>query len=298
MSRSPLPPLAAVRVFEAAARYGNFTAAASELGMTQAAVSYQIKVLEDRVGASLFHRQPRGVRVTEVGARFSDRMTASLDMIADAYAEAKGTTQGMLSVSVIPTFATNFLARRLGGFQLANPEIAVRIEVSETLVDFKASGFDIAIRGGKGGWPGLTCHRIMKTAFTPMLSPALAKSIGGVSKPEDLCKLPILAHSDPWWQLWFETAGMDKADLPEGTARNFGPQVIEANAAMAGHGVAMLTPDFFRDEIDLGLLVQPFDLTCDDGSAYWLTYPESRRNSPKIRTFRKWLDGEMARFNA
>lgn len=266
--------------------------------MTQAAVSYQIKVLEDRVGASLFHRQPRGVQVTEVGARFSDRMTASLDMIADAYAEAKGTTQGLLSVSVIPTFATNFLARRLGGFQLANPDIAVRIEVSETMVDFNASGFDIGIRGGKGDWPGLTCHKIMKTAFSPMLSPALAESIGGVQKPEDLCKLPILAHSDPWWQYWFEAAGVENAHFSGGAARNFGPQVIEANAAMAGHGVAMLTPDFFRDEIELGLLVQPFELTCDNGSAYWMTYPESRRNSPKIRAFRKWLDGEMERFNA
>ncbi|WP_299784574.1 LysR substrate-binding domain-containing protein [uncultured Roseobacter sp.] len=297
MTRSPLPPLAAIRVFEAAARYGNFTTAAAELGMTQAAVSYQIKVLEDRVGASLFHRKPRGVQVTEVGARFSDRMTASLDMIAEAYAEAKGTTQGTLSISVIPTFATNFLARRLGGFQLANPDIAVRIEVGETLVDFNASSFDVAIRGGKGNWPGLTCHKIMETAFTPMLSPALADSIGGVSDPEDLLKLPILAHSDPWWRMWFDAVGVGLANLPNRTVQNFGPQVIEANAAMAGHGVAMLTPAFFRDEVDLGLLTRPFDLTCDDGSAYWLTYPESRRNSPKIRGFRKWLDGEMASFN-
>ncbi|WP_195822295.1 LysR substrate-binding domain-containing protein [Roseobacter sp. MH60115] len=298
MTRTPLPPLAAVRVFEAAARYGNFTAAASELGMTQAAVSYQIKVLEDRVGASLFHRQPRGVQVTDVGARFSDRMTASLDMIADAYAEAKGTTQGMLAVSVIPTFATNFLARRLGRFQLANPDIAVRIEVSEALVDFNASGFDLGIRGGRGDWPGLTCHKIMKTAFTPMLSPALAASIGGVSRPEDLLKLPILALSDPWWRIWFEAAGVKAADVPDSSAQNFGSQVIEANAAIAGHGVVMLTPAFFQDEIELGLLTQPFDLTCDDGSAYWLTYPESRRNAPKIRSFRKWLEGEMATFDS
>ena len=298
MPRSPLPPLAAIRVFEAAARYGNFTAAASELGMTQAAVSYQIKVLEDRVGASLFHRQPRGVQVTEVGARFSDRMTASLDMIADAYAEAKGTTQGTLAVSVIPTFATNFLARRLGRFQLANPDIAVRIEVSETLVDFNASEFDIGIRGGTGDWPGLTAHKIMSTAFTPMLSPALADSIGGISTPEDLCKLPVLADADPWWQLWFEAAGSKQTKFSEGSAHNFGPQVIEANAAMAGHGVAMLTPDFFQDEIELGLLIQPFELTCDDGSGYWLTYPESRRNSPKIKAFRKWLDGEIKTFQS
>ena len=297
MSRPPLPPLAAVRVFEAAARYGNFTTAAAELGMTQAAVSYQIKVLEDRVGAPLFHRQPRGVQVTEVGARFSERTTAALDMIAEAYAEAKGTTQGTLAISVIPTFATNFLARRLGRFQLANPEIAVRIEVSETLVDFNASDFDLGIRGGKGAWPGLSSHKILQTAFTPMLSPALAETIGGVSRPEDLLKLPILAHADPWWRLWFEAAGVDQVDLSDRAAQNFGAQVIEANAAMAGHGVVMLTPAFFRDELDMGLLIQPFDLTCDDGSAYWLTYPESRRNAPKIRAFRKWLDGEMASFD-
>ncbi|MCV3269939.1 LysR substrate-binding domain-containing protein [Roseobacter sinensis] len=298
MSRSPLPPLAAARVFEAAARHGNFTAAASELGMTQAAVSYQIKVLEERVGAPLFHRQPRGVRVTAVGARLADRMTASFDMIADAYAEARGTSQGLLSISAIPTFATNFLARRLGRFQMANPDIAVRIEVSETLIDFNATGFDVAIRGGKGDWPGLTSHLIMKTAFTPMLSPALAETVGGVKTPEDLAKLPILAPADPWWRFWFEAAGASMAEFDKGAAGNFGPMVIEANAAMAGHGVAMLTPDFFREEIELGLLVQPFELACDNGSAYWLTYPESRRTSPKIRTFRKWLDAEMERFNS
>ena len=296
MTRSPLPPLAAVRVFEAAARCGSFTAAAAELGMTQAAVSYQIKVLEERVGAPLFTRRARGVDVTAVGARLAERAGAALDMLAEAYAEARGTTQGTLAVSVIPTFATHFLALRLGQFQLAHPDIAVRIDVSETLIDMRASEFDVAIRSGHGEWPGLVTHRLLTTAFTPMLSPALADSIGGVHTPRDLMKLPILANADPWWRRWFEAAGVTDADLTGHPVQQFGPQVLEAQAAIAGQGVAMLTPTFFRDAVRTGQLVQPFDTICEDGSAYWLVYPESRRNAPKIKAFRTWLEREAAGF--
>ena len=293
MPRSPLPPLAAIRAFEAAARRGSFTAAAAELGLTQAAVSHQIKTLEDRVGAPLFERLPRGVALTSVGARMSGRATAALDMIADAFAEARGSTSGQLAISVIPTFAASFLAARLGRFQMAHPDLSVRVEMSETPVDFSKGDFDLAIRAGKGGWQGLSAHLLTPTAFAPMLSPALAATVE-LLEPRDLLKLPILGRGDPWWRAWLAAAGIGDADLPGRPSQQFGPQILEAQAAIAGQGVAMLTLAFFEAEVTAGRLLQPFDLTCDDGTGYWLVYPESRRTSPKIRHFRRWIEVETA----
>ncbi len=291
-SQGDLPPLAAIRVFEEAARSKNFTVAADKLGMTQAAVSYQIKILEERVGAPLFHREARGVSLTDIGVGFAEKATEALNVLSDAFSEAKGISQETLAISVIPTFATNFLARHLGGFQVENPNIAVRVEVSETLTDFNSSGFDVAIRGGKGKWRGLSSHLLIQTRFTPMLSKDLAESIGGVHDPKDLMRLHILSPSDPWWNRWFAEAGLERPELSDEVRQHFGPQVLEANAAMSGQGVAMLTPAFFKDELASGRLIQPFDLTCEDGSGYWLVYPESHRNSQKIRRFRKWLEAK------
>lgn len=290
MTRSGLPPLTAMRVFEEAARCKNFTISASKLGMTQAAVSYQIKILEERVGAPLFLRQARGVALTAIGAKFAERATEAMNILGDAFSEAKGLSQETLAVSVVPTFGTNFLAQHLGTFQMENPKLAVRVEVSESLTDFMADEFDVAIRGGKGKWPGLKSHLLMPTRFTPMLSRELADSVGGINQPSDLLKLPMLSHADPWWLLWLNAVGLEDTNLSGRLNRQVGPQIVEANAAIAGQGVAMLTPAFFQNEIHRGQLIQPFELTCDDGSGYWLVYPDSHRNSAKIRKFRMWLE--------
>ena len=296
MARSTLPPLAAVRAFEAAARHGNFTSAGNELGLTQAAISYQIKVLEERVGHALFNRRPRGVELTPVGTALSRQVGGALDVIAEAFAEAQGNAQATLEISVIPTFATNFLAERLGRFQMAHPNIAVRLEVSETLVDFQSGTVDVAIRSGKGSWPDLECHRLIEIEFTPMLSPLLAETIGGISEPKDLLKLPILGGADPWWMRWFEQAGVDTKDLREQPSQTFGPQVLEATAAIAGQGVAMLTPVFFKNAVESKQLIRPFDICCSDGTAYWLTFTHTYRNTPKVKAFRSWLVNEVGSF--
>ncbi|MEM7643307.1 MAG: LysR substrate-binding domain-containing protein [Pseudomonadota bacterium] len=294
MSRSALPPLAAIRVFEAAARHGTFTRAAEELGMTQAAVSYQVKVLEERVGAPLFQRQARGVVPTHEGAAFAARLGGAFDTIAEAYAAVRGAAEEMLAISVIPTFATTFLGRRLGGFQIANPDLAVRVEMSEGVVDLPRSDFDLAIRGGRGDWPGVTSRKLLDMAFTPMLSPGLARSVGRLTQPEDLLDLPILSPGDPWWRRWCSAVGLKIADMAGHQGAPVGAQVMEAQAAMAGQGVAILAPALFRAEIEMGLLVQPFDLICRDGSAYWLCAPEGRRPPAKVRRFETWLMGEVA----
>jgi LysR family glycine cleavage system transcriptional activator len=291
-----LPPLAAVRVFEAAARHASFTKAAAELGMTQAAVSYQIKLLEERVGAPLFLRKPRQVVLTEAGARLAPAVSDAFNILSEAYAAARAGSGGTLCISTVLTFASNWLARHIGSFQLRHPAIAVRLDTSSHMVDFSREEVDIGIRSGDGKWPGLVTHLLFRAQYAPMLSPRLAESIGGIKEPADLLKLRILDPSDVWWKRWFELAGVPADSLEGRPDASMGSQAYEANAAMAGQGVAILTRKFFTSELAEGRLIQPFDLRGDDGHAYWLVYPEARRNVPKIRAFRDWLLPEISDF--
>ncbi len=284
-----LPPLAAIRAFEAAARHGSFTKAAEELGMTQAAVSYQIKLLEDRVGAPLFLRRPRQVSLTETGKRLAPAVSEAFELLSAAYQTARHGAQGTLVINTVQTFAAQWLAQHMGEFQIAHPALAVRLEASSGVVDFGRDDVDVVIRSGNGSWPGLASHLLLRALFTPMLSPALAATIGGVREPSDLKKLPIVDPGDPWWSKWLEAADMPTDWLSTKPRTQLGAQTFEAAAAMAGRGVAMLTPAFYRTEIESGRLIQPFDLIGDDGHGYWLAYPEARRNAPKIRAFRDWI---------
>lgn len=262
--------------------------------MTQAAVSYQIKVLEERVGAPLFLRRPRQVTLTGVGHRLALASTAALDTIAEAFGNTREAADGKLSISTTPTLATNWLAPRLGSFQLANPSIAVRLDTSPRFVDFAREEFDVAIRVGDGKWPGLAAHLLLPATFTPMLSPQLADSIGGVNEPADLLRLPILTPTDPWWAHWLQAAGLSPQALKGRPQNELGSQANEARAAMAGQGVAILTPFFFTGELASGRLVQPFDLVWQDKASFWLVYPQSRRNTPRIAAFRSWILAEAA----
>ncbi|NRG19457.1 transcriptional regulator GcvA [Rhizobiales bacterium] len=292
MTSSP-PPLAALRAFEAAARHQSFTRAGEELGMTQAAVSYQIKVLEDRLGAPLFFRRPRQVTLTETGQRLAPEISRAFAILADAFTEARGIVEGTLTISTMQTFAAHWLVQRLGAFQLQNPSLAVRLDPSADLVDFSRDSVDVAIRSGNGKWPGLKAHLIMKADFTPMLSPELAERHGGVNSPEDLLRLPLLDPSDPWWPKWFAKVGINaEEELSRLRGSYYTVQTLEAGAAMAGAGVAILTPAFYKAELASRRLLQPFDLVAEDGRGYWLVYPENRGNSPKIRAFRDWILAE------
>jgi LysR family glycine cleavage system transcriptional activator len=290
-----LPPLAALRAFEAAARHLSFTKAAAELAMTQAAVSYQIKVLEERVGSPLFLRRPRQVSLTESGQVLAVAATDAFRRIAEAYETARTGGQGTLSISTIPTFAANWLALHLGAFQVEHPKIAVRIETSDQLADLARDNIDVAIRSGATGrWPGLEAHHLFRETFTPMLSPALAESIGGVHAPADLLRLPIIGPSDEWWRIWFRKAGIDADDeLAARPRTQFGSQAYEGRAAVAGLGVGILTPAMFSQELAAGSLVQPFDILGDYDHSYWLVHEAGRKSVPKIRAFRDWLLAEI-----
>jgi LysR family glycine cleavage system transcriptional activator len=163
------------------------------------------------------------------------------------------------------------------------------------VVDFNTGTTDVAIRYGKPGDPGLVSHELMRVDYTPMLSPRLVEAEGPLREPRDLLRLRLIDPLDPWWRTWFAAAGIPDVDLEGRTATRLGAQTYEANAAIAGHGVAILTPGFYRAELAAGLLVQPFPLVCGDGdNAYRLIYPETRRHRPKIRAFRDWLLAEMA----
>ncbi|MCX8282372.1 LysR substrate-binding domain-containing protein [Phyllobacterium sp. 0TCS1.6C] len=288
-----LPPLSAIRVFEAAARLGSFTRAAEELGMTQAAVSYQIKLLEERIDAPLFLRRPRQVILTEVGARLSPAISEAFDLIRGAIASSRENADGILAITTIPTFAANWLVPRLGSFQLAHPNLAVRLKATRDLIDFNGQEADVGVRSGHGKWPGLTAHRIFDAQFTPMLTPALAESIGGIHKPEDLLKLPIVDPSDSWWKLWFGVVGIPEPNLLGNPRSRFGDQHLEGKAVLAGMGVGILSPVFYQTELEQGQLIQPFDIVGSEGLYYWLVYKETRRNVPKIRAFRDWLLGQL-----
>lgn len=289
------PPLAALRVFEAAARLGSFTRAAAELGTTQAAVSYQVKVLEERLGAPLFLRRPRGIALTELGQALAPAVGEAFERLETAWAAALGGGQAMLRITTTLTFATNWLARRLGSFQIAHPAIAVRLDTSHRPLDFSRDEVDVAIRVGQGSWPGLATHRLLTSDFTPLLSPGLAQSIGGLQTPADLLKLPLVNPDDPWWAQWFAAAGVAwEHRAARSAGGHLGAQVYDAGAAIGGQGVAILTRAFYAEEIADGRLLQPFDLVCEEGFAYWLAYPRARRNAPKIRAFRAWLLGAFA----
>jgi len=297
MKMSKQFPLNALRVFEAAARNGSFTRAGAELGMSQTAVSYQIKILEDNLGEPLFLRRPRQIALTEMGERLSPKVSEAFALLGDAVQSVRDNAGEVLQINSTPTFAQQWLTRHLGSFQLTNPNIAVRLSTSPTLIDFARETADVAIRWGKGDWPGLVSHRVMRLDFTPMLSPKLLQIAGPIEAPADLLKLTLISASDPWWRHWFSQAGVDNPELEKREINDYGVQTLDAGAAMAGQGVAIVNPGHYRDEIAAGLLVQPFDLVCNDGRDYWLVYPHARRNAAKIRAFRDWMLEEMRRFD-
>ena len=287
-----LPPLSAVKVFEAAARHENFTQAAAELGMTQAAVSYQIKLLEERCGVPLFVRSKRRVMLSDAGRRLAPVVSDAFDRLSEGFGALTDEDEGLLAISTAQTFASNWLAPRLGTFQIRRPELAVRLRTSNQLADFARDPVDVAIRMGKGPWPGLRQHFLFCLHATPSCTPDF-RDRHKLETPEDLLRVPRLNPDDDWWAKWLTAAGVA---IPEGARQpgiRLDSQALEGNAALAGQGIGLLTPLFWRRELAGGLLVQPFPLTVIMGPALWLVYPEHKRGRAKIRAFREWLLAEM-----
>lgn len=292
-----LPPMSAVRVFEAAARHQSFTRAAEELGMTQAAVSYQIRMLEDRIGAALFTRLPRQVTLTAKGQQLAPAVTEAFEALRVAFANVEENVQTVLSITTLTTFASSWLVPRLGRFQELHPNIAVQIAVSPQVVDLVQNEVDVGIRAGKGNWPGLESKFLLPSVFTPVCSPELIRRMD-IREPKDLLKLPLIGIRDPWWPEWFAAAGVMDFDLSDRPDHALGAQQFEVMAAIAGQGVALVSPDFFRADLDAGRLVQPFDLVLEAERSYWVVYPKARKRLPKIKAFVDWISSEIAKDSA
>jgi LysR family glycine cleavage system transcriptional activator len=281
-------------VFEAAARHQNFTQAAGELGMTQAAVSYQIRILEERLGAPLFARAKGRVSLTEAGRRIAPLVANAFETLEDAFSGLVAEDQAVLSISAAQTMATTWLAPRLGSFQVRHPDLAVRLSTDNRLVDFSTGEFHAAIRVGRGNWPGLKCHFLFRMYFSPICSAEFAAA-QNFTRPEQLLDVPRLSPRDEWWRDWLQDLGVEDPGCALDPGLVLDNQVMEANAAFSGAGIAMMTPMFWRDELKAGRLVQPFDHAHITNRSHWLVYPESRRNQPKIAAFRDWMLAEVAR---
>jgi LysR family glycine cleavage system transcriptional activator len=288
-----LPPLSAVRVFEAAARHGNYTRAAEELGMTQAAVSYQMKLLEERLGVPLFARSGRGIMLTDAGRRIAPQLTGAFDAMGEAFAAVHAESESVISITAPRTLATNWLASRLGSFQLARPDLAVRLHVGDEMIDLLAGEADIALRGVPGPMPGHVCHFLMNMPVAPFASPAFLAKHPPVERPEDLLALTRLTYLDDWWDLWFATAMGEAPATHQGADIRFDSQILDGSAAIAGHGIAILSPPMWLPAIDAGQLVQLLPQVARYRNSYWLMYAENKRNQPKIRAFRDWLVEEV-----
>ena len=261
----------------------SFTRAAAELGMTQAAVSYQIKLLEERIGASLFQRMTRKLALTEAGQHLAPVVTEVFARLKGAFSAITGKAGGILSITAVTTFTTNWLVPRIGKFQMAWPDIAVQLDTNPRLVDFEREEFDVGIRAGnvsRGHWPGLASHHLMTVDLAPFCAPRLLAEAGGVSSPADLLKLPLAGRVQspiglPYgieadWRSWFDvTPASNWLEMPA-VRSSFATQQMLAAAAMTGQGVALLTPAFFARELDSGLLIQLLPVKLCDVESYYL----------------------------
>jgi LysR family glycine cleavage system transcriptional activator len=287
-----LPPLAAIRTFEAAGRLQNFSRAAEELGLTQAAVSYQIRQLEDRLGRALFVREKGRVRLSETGQRLLPAVTGAFASMGDAFAALGSDEADVLTIDAMATFGGTWLSGRIGGFQLAYPDLAVRMSMNNELIDFDATNVDVAIRVGRGHWPGLRADFLYRSHVTPICAPSFLEA-NHIERPADMLRVERLAPNDPWWAGWLAAAGIDTIPPRQRRGIELDSQLQEASAVQGGYGIALMTPLLWRAELDAGRLVRPFDALYQPGTAHYLVHRENRVGVRKIERFREWLHAEL-----
>ncbi len=290
-----LPPLAALRAFEAAARHRSFTRAAAELNVTQSAVSHQIRHLEALWGFMLFDREARPLALTKAGAAlvpvahdFFARLSATLDSL-----KVEG-IKGSLKISALESFALTWLVPRLSGFRDLYPEIDVWISTSDHQVDFATEDVDLGIRLGRGDFPGLYSCLLLQEHVFPVCSLQLIERLGAPETPSDLARFPLLLrHNEgqsPQWDVWLAAAGIP--DLPIDQGPRFPNSNMGLQAAIAGQGVALVR----SAHVDGGLasvgLARLFDVHCPADMAYYLVCPEGAEARPRIAAFHEWIQQE------
>jgi LysR family glycine cleavage system transcriptional activator len=292
-----LPPLGALRAFEAAARHLSFTRAAAELCVTQAAISHQIRLLEESLGVRLFERRGHSLALTAKGQAYLPELAGALDRIAAATMRIIEPQGGPLRITVLPSFASRWLVPRLEAFHARHPGIDVRLDSSAEPWSFATERFDFGIRSGLGNWPGLEADLIAREALSPVCSPSFMARCP-LRSPADLLRVRLL-HDTPRnaWKNWFGLAGMDAAGT--GAGASFNDANLALQAAVDGQGVALGRLVLAADELRRGRLVQPFDVVLPNDYSYWLVYPPGALQRPDAAIFREWLLSqaiESARF--
>lgn len=301
MSRQ-LPSLNALRAFEAAGRHLSLTRAADELHVTPAAISHQVKSLEEYLNAPLFKRVSRGLLLTDTGQTLLPGLSEGFDQLAAVVAQARqADAQRTLTVSASQSFASKWLIPRLDRFYAKHPQYDLRLDASPRLVDFEREGIDLGVRYGTGGWGGgLEEIRVFKEEVFPVCSPALQKGEHPIAKPEDL-KWHTLLHMDAlfagegWidWENWLKAAEVAHADARRGPRFSLLSMAIEA--AIQGQGVALGRSVLVADDLATGRLIKPLADSVPIDFAYFLVYPKRLGQTPKIVAFREWLLEEVRR---
>ena len=298
-TRRRLPPLNALRAFEAAARHLNFSRAADELSVTPGAVSQQIQNLEDYVGGALFKRTPRGLLLTDSAQMALPALREAFDRLAEAAALLTAQVDGRrLTLTAAPSFAAKWLVPQLGHFETLHPQVDVWLSADMDLVDFGTGDVDLAIRYGAGAYPGLEALRLMSETVIPVVSPALAAAIP-INSPADLTH-HVLLHdgspdaddSCPDWQMWLAARGVKGFDATRGPRFNQSSLVIEA--AVNGRGVALAKRALAQDDLDAGRLVLPMPIATTVDFSYFVVYPKAKGRLPQVKAFVAWLASEAA----
>ena len=291
--RPRLPPLNALKAFEAAARHQSFTKAAEELFVTQGAVSHQVKALEAELAIKLFNRERQRLIITEAGRDYLAVVRDALDRIAVGTERLlQRQSAGVLTISTSPDFAAKWLVHRLGHFAEAHAGIDLRVSATTHHVDFAREDVDMAVRHGDGNWPGLDAVQLSSEQLFAICSPKLLSG-RRLGKPLDILKFPLI-HLDSRadWTKWLRMAGMSDDNARHGPVLNRASMVIDA--AINGQGVALARTTLAAWDLLNGRLVRPFSEALRLSKTYWIVCPKATSNVPKIVTFRDWLLAEAA----
>jgi len=289
-----LPSLNALRAFESAARHLSFSRAADELYVTKAAVSHQVKALEEELGLSLFRRLNRALMLTDAGQTLYPAVSEALGLMGAAVARVKRQDKaGGLTVTTLDSFAAIWLVPRLGRFRRQHPDIDMRIATSDDNVDFARSDVDLAVRYGAGQWPGTHAERLMTEELFPVCAPSLLEEGPPLKKPADLKNHTLLHdHGLESWRRWLTAVGELGIDVERGPHYHHSNLVLQA--AEQGDGVALARSVLAADALASGRLIKPFDIAQPAEYAYYLVCPPDHLKRAKVQAFRDWLLAEVA----
>ena len=291
-TKRSLPPLTALRAFEAAARHKSFKVAAEELHVTPSAVSHAVAALEEFLGVKLFHRRVRRLLLTDAGGAYLAPLTRAFDAISAATREISARNRAdLVTLASMPTFARVWLMPRLKAFLAAHSDVDLRVRAAVDFTEMVAEDVDAAIVYGRGDWPGFVVDRLVEERMVPLCSPALRDGAPPLHAPADLARHTLI-HTETklvTWAMWLEAAGVTGVDAHRGLRFNRAALALEA--ASTGLGVALDNPLFARTHLARGSLVVPFDGSVamkDLGGYYFVCRPE-KAALPKVEALRCWI---------